>query len=204
MGVSRKVRVPRPLWALVAVALAGSATAVVGMVVTQLMALGPGNEVCVEARGLGFPQGSAGEPLAAGVRDGGAVVTRLCDRTADAAQQWAFAGTRMPWYVFGFVAVVLLTLLLRALSQHGPFAAQVASWARTLGLFLSVGGLATAYLQGVSASLLADSMTTVTGANLFGLKEFPWFIVITGLAVLLVVQILRLGTEMNEDLDGVV
>ncbi|MDI5979827.1 hypothetical protein [Amycolatopsis magusensis] len=182
----------------------GSGLVVAGLLAGQIASLGPGNEVCVDVTGFSFSPPVSSPPVEAGVRVAGATATRLCDGTPSFGQQLALAGIRLSWPLFGFAAVALFAAVLRGISQHGAFVAVVAKRLFVLGVFLVIGSLAAALVQSGATALLTSSMAPEAASAWLRLDEVPWFGLLTGLGVIAVARILRLGKTMREDLEGTV
>ncbi|MQY07273.1 DUF2975 domain-containing protein [Actinomadura macrotermitis] len=114
--------------------------------------------------------------------------------------------TEVPSYLLYGGAALLLWLFVQSARRHGPFARSNARWLRSLGWWLAGGGVlaasaeAFAHTSLLRAMLLPDSAPDWRGV----VEAFPVPLVVTGLGLLTMARILRVGTAMHEDLEGTV
>ncbi|MFD0022930.1 DUF2975 domain-containing protein [Streptomyces sp. NPDC058382] len=175
-----------------------SGVAFVGKTASRLLDDG---DVCVETDF--WANASLGHelPVVPGVTGSG-TVTRLCQEHPTGVQRMGDVGVQLPWYLFTFVALLLFCLLLNTVVKDGPFVAAAAQRLRTLGWFLAVGATVTALATGWSKSALVGSMAPVAGSQ--PTLDWPWPLLLTGLAAVIMGQAMREGARMREDLEGTI
>ncbi|WP_441249260.1 DUF2975 domain-containing protein [Kitasatospora sp. McL0602] len=128
--------------------------------------------------------------------------TRLCQESPSAGQRVADLGGELPWLLFGALALLLFSRLLKAVLLQGPFTDAVAQRLSVLGWFITAGTPLAALVVGWSQSWLVGSMapTVGSGPTLSG----PLVLVLPGLAAVIMGKIMREGVRMREDLEGTI
>ncbi|MFH8611492.1 DUF2975 domain-containing protein [Streptomyces sp. NPDC018029] len=158
--------------------------------------------VCVET---GFwanaSLGPDGLPVEQGV-EASASATRLCQDSPSVAQRAADLGGRLPWLLFGAVALLLFSRLLKAVLLQGPFTDTVARRLSVLGWCVAVGTPLAGLVVGWSESWLTGSMAPVAGSE--PTVSGPQALVLAGLAAVIMGKIMREGVRMREDLEGTI
>jgi hypothetical protein len=103
--------------------------------------------------------------------------------------------------------LVLLWLLVRTARRSGPFTQLVATRMRWLGWVVLLGALAAAAAQGAATDALLNTMLrarTEWGDALFDVPQVLPVPVLVWAALLTFARIIRLGTAMDEDIQGTV
>ncbi|MFK4067096.1 DUF2975 domain-containing protein [Streptomyces sp. NPDC029674] len=158
--------------------------------------------VCVET---GFwanaSLGPDGLPVGQGV-EASASATRLCQEGPSVAQRAADLGGRLPWLLFGSLALLLFSQLLNTVLAQGPFTEAVARRLSVLGWFVAVGTPLAGLVVGWSQSWLTGSMAPVAGSG--PTVTGPQALVLAGLAAVVMGKIMREGVRMREDLEGTI
>ena len=131
---------------------------------------------------------------------------RLC-ATAPSVAQRAFGSlTEAPTAVIYLSALVLLYRLARTGERCGPFSSEVTRGARRLGYFLILGGAAAAVAEAMAHSALYATMVTypTRPTDWINGTHLPVGIVITGIGLLTVARLLRIGVTMREEIETTV
>ncbi|MFE3118927.1 DUF2975 domain-containing protein [Streptomyces niveus] len=128
--------------------------------------------------------------------------TRLCQADPSAGQRAADLGVQLPWLLFGFVALLLFSRLMKAVVQEGPFTETAARRLSVLGWAVAVGTPVTGLVAGWSQSWLVASMAPIVGSG----PEWsgPQVLILAGLAAVIMGRIMREGVRMREDLEGTI
>ncbi|NUR83660.1 MAG: DUF2975 domain-containing protein [Nonomuraea sp.] len=113
---------------------------------------------------------------------------------------WDAVANLVPWLV-AVVSFVLLWRLVGAATRQGPFSRVVPGRVDALGAWLLFCGLVAPLAEGAARQTLLAEM--VEGVPM---SETPWSptILITGVGLLTLGRIMRMGTTMREDLEGTV
>ncbi|MFI9235657.1 DUF2975 domain-containing protein [Streptomyces sp. NPDC053079] len=128
--------------------------------------------------------------------------TRLCQDGPSVGQRAADLGGELPWLLFGSLALLLFSRLLKAVLLQGPFTDTVARRLSVLGWFVAVGTPLTGLIVGWSQSWLVGSMAPVVGSG--PTVSGPQVLVLAGLAAVIMGKIMREGVRMREDLEGTI
>ncbi|MFF1376269.1 DUF2975 domain-containing protein, partial [Streptomyces sp. NPDC058308] len=111
-------------------------------------------------------------------------------------------GGPLPWMLFGALALLLFSRLLKAVLEQGPFTDAVAQRLTGLGWFVTLGAPLAGLVVGWSHSWLVSSMAPIVGAGptVSGSLE----LVFAGLAAVIMGKVMREGVRMREDLEGTI
>lgn len=174
------------------------------IVIANVAALGwlPGTGTTPTCVQLGDHAGSPTE--GARTTPGG---TSVCVDSPSAAQRIADIGDQVPQALFALGALALLLRFLRTASQEGPYAAAVPGRLAALGWFVLIGGPVSELISVVSRHFLRSSLISGVSTSDWvneWLAAFPWWSTATGVAALAFAHILRIGTRMQEDLEGTI
>ncbi|MCB5908132.1 DUF2975 domain-containing protein [Streptomyces pinistramenti] len=172
--------------------------AFIGTAVTHMLDDGA---VCVKT---GFWANASLEhslPISEGVKASSSA-TRLCQDNPSVGQRAADLGSQLPWLLFGSLALLLFSRLLKAVLQQGPFTDAVAQRLSALGWFVTVGMPLAGLIAGWSQSWLVGSMAPIIGSGptVSGSMELT----LAGLAAVIMGKIMREGVRMREDLEGTI
>lgn len=140
-------------------------------------------------------------PIGKGVTAGSSA-TRLCQDSPSVGQRAADLGGELPWLLFGSLALLLFSRLLKAVLREGPFTEAVSRRLSVLGWFVAVGTVVTGLVVGWSQSWLVGSMAPVAGSG--PTLSGPLVLVIAGLAAVIMGKIMHEGVRMREDLEGTI
>ncbi|MFI6690116.1 DUF2975 domain-containing protein [Streptomyces sp. NPDC050485] len=140
-------------------------------------------------------------PIGEGVKASSSA-TRLCQDSPSAGQRAAGLGGELPWLLFGSLALLLFSRLLKAVVLQGPFTDAVSRRLSVLGWFVTVGTPLAGLVVGWSQSWLVGSMAPIvaSGPTVSG----PQVLVLAGLAAVIMGKIMREGVRMREDLEGTI
>ncbi|GAA2129595.1 hypothetical protein GCM10009760_01000 [Kitasatospora kazusensis] len=140
-------------------------------------------------------------PIGSGVQ-ASASAARLCRSSPSVGQRAAELGSELPWLLFGTLALLFFSQLLKAVLEQGPFTESVSRRLSALGWFVTAGTLLTGLVAGWSQSWLVGSMAPIVGSGptLTG----PLVLVLGGLAAVIMGKIMREGVRMREDLEGTI
>jgi hypothetical protein len=160
--------------------------------------------ICVQNDNMSF--GSTQPPLFPPGVAASPVGTSLCTNHATTAQQVMSALTEVPSALFYGGALLLLWWFLDGAKRFGPFNAVNAKRVRFIGWWLIVGGVLAESTQRVARSLLIDTMVRHSDRLpwAYDLPAITVSAVLTGLGLLVVARILRVGATMQADLAGTV
>ncbi|MFJ2775025.1 DUF2975 domain-containing protein [Kitasatospora sp. NPDC087315] len=128
--------------------------------------------------------------------------TRLCQDSPSVGQRAADLGGELPWLLFGSLALLLFSRLLKAVLLQGPFTDAVSQRLSVLGWFVAVGTPLAGLVVGWSQSWLVGSMAPVVGSG--PTVSGPQVLVLAGLAAVIMGKIMRDGVRMREDLEGTI
>ncbi|MFI0737925.1 DUF2975 domain-containing protein [Streptomyces sp. NPDC021100] len=170
-----------------------------GVGVTHLLDDGA---VCAET---GFwanaPLAADGLPVGHGVTASSSAA-RLCQDGPSTGQRAADLGSGLPWQLFGSLALLLFSRLLKAVVERGPFTDTVARRLSVLGWTVAVGTPLAGLVAGWSHSWLVASMAPIVGSG--PTVSGPQVLVLAGLAAVIMGRIMREGVRMREDLEGTI
>ncbi|WP_307821717.1 DUF2975 domain-containing protein [Streptomyces coffeae] len=140
-------------------------------------------------------------PVGKGV-EASSSATRLCQDSPSVGQRAADLGGELPWLLFGSLALLLFSRLLKAVLLQGPFTDAVSQRLSVLGWFVAVGTPLAGLVVGWSQSWLVGSMAPVAGSG--PTVSGPQVLVLAGLAAVIMGKIMREGVRMREDLEGTI
>ncbi|MFI1680522.1 DUF2975 domain-containing protein [Streptomyces sp. NPDC020607] len=140
-------------------------------------------------------------PIGKGVQASSSAA-RLCQDGPSVAQRAADLGSELPWLLFGALALLLFSRLLRTVLGTGPFTDAAARRLSALGWFVTVGTPVAGLVVGWSQSWLAGSMAPVADSE--PTVVGPQALILAGLAAVIMGKIMREGVRMREDLEGTV
>lgn len=145
--------------------------------------------------------GPDGLPVGEGVKASSSTA-RLCQDGPSAGQRAADLGGRLPWLLFGALALLLFSRLLTDVLRQGPFTDTVARRLSVLGWFVAAGTPLAGLVAGWSQSWLAHSMAPAadSGPGLSG----PMALILAGLAAVIMGRIMREGVRMREDIEATI
>ncbi|KPC65229.1 DUF2975 domain-containing protein [Streptomyces chattanoogensis] len=140
-------------------------------------------------------------PIGKGVKASSSA-TRLCQDSPSAGQRAADLGSELPWLLFGSLALLLFSRLLKAVQLQGPFTDTASQRLSVLGWFVTVGTPVAGLVAGWSQSWLVGSMAPSAGSG--PTATGPLVLVLAGLAAVIMGKIMREGVRMREDLEGTI
>lgn len=158
-------------------------------------------DVCVETDFWRNPALSGELPTNPGVEGSGSAV-RLCQEAPAVAQRAADLGSTLPWLLFGAVALLFFSRLLKVVVTEGPFTTKAAGGLTALGWLVTVGTPLTGLVAGWSHSWLVHSMAPIVDSG----PEFsgPLVLTLAGLAAVVMGKVTQEGVRMREDLEGTI
>lgn len=157
--------------------------------------------VCVQTGFWANPPLADPLPVGTGVKVSSSA-TRLCQDSPSAGQRAADLGSELPWLLFGALALLLFSRLLKAVQAQGPFTEAVAQRLCVLGWFVTAGTPLAGLIVGWSQSWLVGSMAPIVGSG--PTVSGPQVLVLAGLAAVIMGKIMREGVRMREDLEGTI
>ncbi|WP_158587959.1 DUF2975 domain-containing protein [Actinomadura logoneensis] len=128
----------------------------------------------------------------------------LCVNDPSFGQRALNVATQLPSFVLYFAAILMLWRLVRHAAQAGPFHPGNVRRLQVLGWWLAVGGVVAKTAEEAARTSLIDGMYRTADLDPLGWFGFQFSLVLTGLGLLAVARILRMGVEMREDLEGTV
>ncbi|MET8828126.1 DUF2975 domain-containing protein [Streptomyces sp. NPDC004610] len=140
-------------------------------------------------------------PLGDGV-EASSSAARLCQDQPSAGQRAADLGSQLPWLLFGAVALLLFSRMLKAVQVRGPFTEAVARRLSVLGWFIALGTPLAGLVVGWSQSWLVGSMAPIVGSG--PAVSGPLVLVLAGLTAVIMGRIMGEGVRMREDLEGTI
>ncbi|HEY2791613.1 MAG TPA: DUF2975 domain-containing protein [Micromonosporaceae bacterium] len=123
----------------------------------------------------------------------------------DFAQRFWFTLAGLPALILIVGALLLARRLLKRAQFDGIYTVDTARRLRTLGWFLVVGALARMVITAVANIQLAKSM--VTNRDHWGDLSFwhmPWLLLVFGATLMTIARIVRVGAQMNDELEATV
>jgi Protein of unknown function (DUF2975) len=140
-------------------------------------------------------------PVVKGVEATGSA-TRLCQNGPSTGQRAAELGGVLPWLLFGSLALLLFSRVLKAVLLQGPFTDAVARRLSVLGWSVAVGTPLAGLVVGWSTSWLVASMAPMVGSG--PTVSGPMVLILAGLAAVIMGKIMGEGVRMREDLEGTI
>jgi hypothetical protein len=134
------------------------------------------------------------------------LVVNMCTGTPSVGQRVLGALSSLPSFLVLIGALTLAVLLFRVMRRRGIFAAEVASRLRVVGWFVLAGELAATLLEALARFWLTTTMVNSPLPSLGWLNDWDASVLAVLLGVVLISfgRIMRVGTQMHEDLDGTV
>jgi len=175
-----------------------SGLAFIGTGVTHMLDDGA---VCVQTDFWANASLEHGLPIGEGVKVSSSA-TRLCQDGPSTGQRAADLGGELPWLLFGSLALLLFSRLLKAVLLLGPFTDAVSRRLFVLGWFVALGTPLASLIVGWSQSWLVGSMAPLAGSG--PTVSGPMVLVLAGLAAVIMGKIMREGVRMREDLEGTI
>ncbi|MFF2014185.1 DUF2975 domain-containing protein [Streptomyces sp. NPDC058195] len=172
--------------------------AFIGAAVTHMLDDGA---VCVQTNFWRNASLADSLPIGKGVQASGSAA-RLCQDSPSVCQRAAGLGGELPWLLFGYLALLLFSWLLKAVLQQGPFTDKVSRRLSVLGWSVAVGTPLAGLVVGWSQSWLVGSMAPIAGSG--PAVSGPLVLVLVGLAAVIMGKIMREGVRMREDLEGTI
>ncbi|WP_016910395.1 DUF2975 domain-containing protein [Streptomyces xiaopingdaonensis] len=140
-------------------------------------------------------------PISKGV-EASSSAAQLCQESPSVSQRAADLGGELPWLLVGFVVLLLISRLLKAVLQQGPFTDAVSRRLSVLGWTVAAGTPLSGLVVGCSQSWLVGSMAPIAGAE--PTVSGPLVLILVGLAAVIMGRIMREGVRMREDLEGTI
>jgi hypothetical protein len=159
--------------------------------------------MCVDDTGMsgGDTKGSLGFIRPHAGVDVNSAGLRLCTHSPNTTQRWWYTLQNLPATVTVLAVTVTIYLILRHAERHGLYAPGVASRIRFLGWFLIADSVLRPTVELISKrrlwASLADSSAPIQW-------NVAWTLLFAGLALLSLARIMRVGSGMREELQGVV
>lgn len=172
--------------------------AFIGLGVTHLLDDGA---VCVETGFWANASLADDLPVATGV-DASSSAARLCQDGPSVGQRAADLGGQLPWLLFGALALLFFSRLLKAVLLQGPFTEVVSRRLTVLGWFVAVGTPVAGLVVGWSHSWLVGSMAPMVGSG--PTVTGPMVLILAGLTAVIMGRIMGEGVRMREDLEGTI
>jgi len=126
---------------------------------------------------------------------------RLCTDKPSTGQRWWYTLENLPGTVTVIAAVLITFLALRLAERQGLYTPGFATRLRVLGWFLIVDSVLTPTAKVLAAHRLWSSMADGPMSLTWNVT---WPYLGAGLALLSLARIMRVGSDMREDLEGVV
>ncbi|MET4923509.1 DUF2975 domain-containing protein [Streptomyces sp. PSRA5] len=142
-----------------------------------------------------------GLPVGKGVEASSSAAT-LCQNSPSVGQRAGDLGGELPWLLFGSLALLLFSRLLKAVLEQGPFTDAVSRRLTVLGWSVALGTPLTGLVVGWSQSWLVGSMAPIVGSG--PTVSGPMVLVLAGLAAVIMGRIMGEGVRMREDLEGTI
>ncbi len=158
--------------------------------------------ICVSTQGMSA--NTAGGPFDLHPHSGvgvGSTGLRLCADKPSAGQRWWYTLENLPGTVTAIVVVLITFLALRLAQRHGLYTPGIASRLRLLGWFLVADSVLRPTIEVYASHKL---WATMADASMPTQWDPVWPFLFAGLALLSLARIMRVGSAMREDLEGVV
>ena len=138
--------------------------------------------------------------------DVSAAAMSLCVSHASLGQHVLNVLRQISFFALYTGALVLLWWLLNGAKRNGPFHAATAGRVRFLGWLLMLGGVLATSTERLANNLLLRTMMVPSDAPSWwaNLPGLPPSLVLTGLGLIVVARILKVGVRMQDDLAGTV
>ncbi|MGW0576356.1 DUF2975 domain-containing protein [Streptomyces sp. NPDC002920] len=131
---------------------------------------------------------------------------RYCDGSPNGGARLLNTLTELPSSALYVGALFLLYWLIRAARQDGPYTVRAAGRLRLLGWYLTVGSIVCHIIESVAGAALLNSLRAADHRPLLYdvTQGMPYLALLTGIGLLSLARIMRVGTAMREDLEGVI
>lgn len=165
-------------------------------------------DACVEMANGTVPVPQTENNIVMGARDGvrsGPSVVRMCMDNPTAVQRLLHTLTMLPTFLVVIGALLLAAWSIRVASREGIFTVHMAKRLRMLGWFVLAGELGATLLEALARGWLANTML-IEPKNWVMLSEWdlPALALFLGAVLISMARIMRISTEMREDLEGTV
>jgi hypothetical protein len=167
--------------------------------------------VCVTQPRAGYGGGSASQPGVPAAKPGASLsitgTLQACARHPGSYQRWMYTFTSAPSALVWVAVLFLLWRLVRAARLIGPFTLRVAARMRGLAWVVLLGAVAAAAAQGAATDALLNTLLrpqTDLGDAIPPLTHILPVPLLIWAALLTFARIIRLGTAMDEDIQGTV
>jgi hypothetical protein len=129
-----------------------------------------------------------------------------CDNSPSGGTRLLSTLTELPSSALYIGALFLLYWLIRAARQDGPYTLRMAGGLRLLGWYLAIGSIVCHIAESAAGAALLNSVRSMDHRPLLYdvTHGMPYFAVLTGIGLLSLARIMRVGTMMREDLEGVI
>lgn len=202
---------PVATWVNVFLALVGTLVglSVIAAVLGSGSVFGIGDsDVCVEAANGRVPVPQYGDNVVLGVESGvrsGPSEVRICVDSPTFGQRLLGVLGQVPTFLVFVGSLLLAARLVRGASREGIFTQVVARRLRALGWFVLVGELVATFVEAQARNWLTNTMVADLDAILT-LNDWnvPVMAGFLGVVLISMGRIMRVSTEMREDLEGTV
>jgi len=212
-GVAKKraAKVRNPLeplatfnWMVLCVLVLGFGCGIIATMFGSGSVLGWGHDVYVCVSTQGMSANTAGGPFDLYPRPGVSVGTtglQLCADKPSTGQRWWYTLENLPVTVTVIVVVLITFLALRLAQRRGLYTPGFATRLRLLGWFL----VADSVLRPTIEVYASHKLWATMADGAMPTEWNPvWAFLFAGLALLSLARIMRVGSAMREDLEGVV
>jgi hypothetical protein len=129
-----------------------------------------------------------------------------CDGSPSGGARLLSTFSELPSSAFYVGALFLLYWTVRAARQDGPYSLRTSGRLRLLGWYLAAGSIVCHVTESVAGAALLNSLRSADHRPLLYdvTQGVPYFALLTGVGLLSLARIMRVGTAMREDLEGVV
>lgn len=189
---------------------------IVGVVLTlfgsgSFLGFGRGAVICATQPNAGFDNGSRYITPGFAARPGASITIngtlQACANHPGIGQRVLYSLMDLPGTLVWAVVLFLIWRVIAAARRDGPFTVGVAAAIQRLGWFVLVGNLVAGALQGLALDQLLNTMLApgnhypdaITGT----VHALP-IALLVGAALLTFARIFRLGTQMDEEIQGTV
>ncbi|MGW1785534.1 DUF2975 domain-containing protein [Streptomyces sp. NPDC002143] len=131
---------------------------------------------------------------------------RYCDSSPSGGARLLSTLTDLPSSALYIGALFLLYWLIRAARQDGPYTVRTAGRLRLLGWYLAAGSIVCHIVESVAGAALLNSLQAADHRPLLYdvAQGMPYLALLIGIGLLSLARIVRVGTVMREDLEGVI
>jgi hypothetical protein len=135
------------------------------------------------------------------------VIPQYCASNMDGYQHSMNVLSELPSFLLLVGGLVITDRLLKAAARNGVYTRQTAARVRTLGWWVLAGSILSGVIQATAqAALLATLTDEAPLAPEAWLHSWapPYLAILTGLALIIFSRIMRVGTDMREDIEGTI